>query len=679
MDKIERIKSLTDELNHYRDSYYNKSKSIVSDKKYDELYDELEQLEKETGVIFGNSPTQTVGYDPAVLELKKVQHLKPMLSAKKTKNTDEIAQFIKNNCRNYSTMGKWYCSYKLDGLTLVVIYKHGKFVQGITRGNGTIGEDVTEQCRYISNLPMQLPEDIDLELRGECVISWDEFNRINDGLKEPYLHPRNLAAGTLRCLDLNIVKSRKLSFVVFEVINGWNLSKTVNLSDTHKKYGFETVRYFCSTKNDIYDDMDYMVEKMKPEDYPYPVDGLVFEINSIPLSESLGATSHHENCRMALKWADNTQETILRDVLWQTSKTGRINPVAIFDKIDLDGAFTTRATLHNIDFIKNLQLGIGDTITVYRSNMVIPAIDENLTCSDNLKIPDTCPTCGGQAIIARDGDSSYLWCTNPNCSAKLAKKIQHFCSRDAINVEGMSQKTIEKFVSLGFLNSYADLYQLNRYRSDIIKLDGFGAKSVDKMLENINKSKDTTLARFLNALSIPNIGTATSKLIASSIEEEYKKLDVKYNILNFLINTISNKGRNFLSKIPNLGDVLINSTISYFKDNLEEIKELSCIFYFHVEESTKIEQELQGLTFVITGSLYSYKNREELSKFIEEHGGKVTGSVSKSTSYLINNDIESNSSKNKKAKSLNIPIITEENFKELFEKMGNNNMEVIKS
>lgn len=637
MDKVKRIKELTEQLQKASYAYYGRDNPIMSDKEYDDLYDELSKLEAESEYVLAGSPTQKVqGY---VLDgFSKVEHSKPMLSANKTKDVKEIEKFIKGN--------EFYGSYKLDGLTVVVRYKDGKFVQGITRGTGTVGEDITEQCKFIKNLPMSISYKQDLELRGECVISWNEFKRINEILDSPYSHPRNLAAGTLRNLDLNILKNRNLSFIVFECVTdiGEN-SKSKSLSYLNN-IGFEIVPF---TKSDC--TVEQANDALQPEFYQYPTDGIIFELDSRKLSESLGATSHHECCRMALKWEDELYETILKDIEWNTSKTGLINPVAIFDPVDLDGAITTRATLHNISYIEDLQLGIGDTIQVYRANMVIPKVHSNLTMSNTWKLPDKCPCCGGNVEIHNENGSKTLHCMNPDCKAKLLGKLVHFVSKNAINIDGLSEQTLQKFIDLGWLNSFRDIYYLSEYKEEIYKLDGFGKKSVDKLLQSIEKSRNTTLDRFIYGLCIPLIGRTASKTIAKEFNNQAEEFyDVWCHGYDF-------------TKLDDFGDTMNNSMQDFIRDNYRWIAELIVEFNFRESENNgNIKQVLGDKIFVITGSLKFYKNREELVATIERNGGKVSGSVSAKTSYLINNDVTSTSGKNKKAHDLGIPIISEGEF-----------------
>lgn len=647
MSKIERIKELTKTLHVASVAYYRDDNPVMNDKQYDDLYDELERLEEETGYVLHSSPTQKVqGY--VIDGLKKVKHSKPMLSANKTKDFNDVKSFIGKN--------DFYGSFKLDGLTTVVRYNNGKFIQGITRGNGLIGEDVTEACKWISNLPMKISYNGYLELRGECIISWEEFKRINSELDEPYSHPRNLASGTLRNLDMNVVRDRKLSFVVFECVNEINQDKGYENSDSKwddlaylNFLGFETVCRYWS--------FDECIEYLKPIDYKYPVDGIVFELNSRLFSESLGKTSRHECCRIALKWADELYETKLIGIEWQTSRTGLINPVAVFNPVNLDGAITTKATLHNISYIEDLKLGVGDTIQVYRANMVIPKVHENLTRSNTWKTPDRCPSCGGAIEVQNENGSKALHCCNDNCHAKLLGKIVHAVSRNALNIDGLSESTIEKFIIHGWISSVQDIYYLKEYADRISNLDGLGRKSVEKLLKAIEKSRNTTLDRFLYALSIPLIGKSASKDIARACNYSFDSLRMIIDL----------EAENAFIGLEGFGKEMNKALLSWWSKNSGSVDDLVDEFNLEIPMMDIKPADLSGKTFVITGSIKHFTNRDEAKERIESLGGRVSGSVSTKTSYLVNNDINSLSSKNQKAKSLGIPIICEEELLKILE------------
>lgn len=632
---LDRLKRLTAELRKASVAYYQDDKPFMSDKNYDDLYDELEALENKMGISLAGSPTQKVqGY---VLDgFRKVTHSKPMLSAAKTKDPAEIKKFLKDN--------KWYCSFKLDGLTLVVKYKNGKFIQGITRGNGTIGEDVTEACRFIQNLPMKINTTDDIEVRGECVISWEEFKRINSELEEPYSHPRNLASGTLRNLDLNIVRDRKLSFIPFELVSPEIESKwdSMNFLD---ELGFTTVYRSMGIT------VDQAINIMKPEEYEYPCDGLIFELNSLKLSKAAGKTSHHESCRIALKWKDDMYETTLENVEWSVSKSGILNPVAVFSPVNLDGAITTRATLHNITYIKNLKLGVGDRIHVYRSNMVIPRVHDSIDKSDNITIPSVCPVCGGETKIVKENDSEVLVCANPDCQGKLLYKLSHFASRNALNIEGLSESTIQFLLKRKWVSCFKDLYHLKGHEIEWKRFPGFGSKSVTSILSAIEKSRETTLDRFLYGLSIPMVGRSASEMIAKACDYDF----------GAFMQIMTLTGAKFFNYLDGVGDSIIKSMDEYFNKECSNIFELSKEFNFNVPKvvNLNLSSEVSGKTFVITGSVEHFTNRDAVKDAIVNHGGKVVGSVSAKVDYLVNNDINSTSSKNKKAKELGVKIITE--------------------
>lgn len=643
---IEKMKELIQELNTASYAYYGKDTPIMSDKKYDALYDELTKIEFETGTTLAGSPTQKVqGY---VLDgFTKVTHSKPMLSANKTKDINDIIKFL----HDYD----WYCSYKLDGLTLVLRYNDGKFVQGITRGNGIIGEDVTEQCKFIDNIPMTIPNKHLFEVRGECVMSWNEFKRVNSTLDTPYSNPRNLAAGTLRNLDLNILKQRKLSFVVFEMVHPSFTWKTEEL-DYLDSIGFETVRRLTDILTSI--NASKCVEKMKPEYYEYPVDGLIFEVNNKEISKQLGSTSHHENCRMALKWKDETYPTKLINIEWTMGKTGVLTPTIVTEPVEIDGTIVNRASVHNVSIFKQFRFTKGCTCNLYKANMIIPQCDsvEN-NYGKEITIPSKCPICGGETKIVKENDSEVLMCMNDYCQGKLLGKLSHAVSRNALNVDNLSEATLEKFISLGWLNSIKSIYHLSDYKGKMYSLEGFGKKSVDKLLESIEKSRETTLDRFIYALSVPLIGKSASKDIAKHF---------KYNFDKFYHCFSCGYGYFWNLKVDGIGVVASNNIQKFAITYMDKVFELSKEFTFKIpNESNHTQNTLQGKTFVITGSLEKYSNRDELKSVIESYGGKVSGSVSAKTFALINNDIESSSSKNKKAKSLGVQIINEEQFMQL--------------
>ena len=646
VDNIKKMKKLIQELNKASYAYYGKDSPIMSDKEYDALYDELMMIQKETGTTLAGSPTQKVqGY---VLDgFTKVTHSKPMLSANKTKDINDIIKFL----RDYD----WYCSYKLDGLTLVLRYNDGKFVQGITRGNGIIGEDVTEQCKFIDNIPMTIPNKHFFEVRGECVMSWNEFKRVNSTLDTPYSNPRNRAAGTLRNLDLNILKQRKLSFVVFEMVHPSFTWKTEEL-DYLDSIGFETVRRLTDISTSI--NVSKCVEKMKPEYYEYPVDGLIFEVNNKEISKQLGSTSHHENCRMALKWKDETYPTKLINIEWTIGKTGVLTPTIVTEPVEIDGTIVNRASVHNVSIFKQFRFTKGCTCNLYKANMIIPQCDsvEN-NYGEEITIPDKCPICGGETKIVKENDSEVLMCMNDDCQGKLLGKLSNAVSRNALNVDNLSEATLEKFISLGWLNSIKSIYHLSDYKGKMYSLEGFGKKSVDKLLESIEKSRETTLDRFIYALSVPLIGKSASKDIAKHF---------KYNFGKFYHCFSCGYGYFWNLKVDGIGVVASNNIQKFAITYMDKVFELSKEFTFKIpNESNHTQNTLQGKTFVITGSLEKYSNRDELKSVIESYGGKVSGSVSAKTFALINNDIESSSSKNKKAKSLGVQIINEEQFMQL--------------
>lgn len=654
MEKIKRIKELVAVLSDASYAYYAKDNPIMSDKQYDDLYDELSELESSTGIILAGSPTQKVqGY--VVDSLKKVKHSKPMLSANKTKDINEIKKFI----GNHSCVMSW----KEDGLTIVLRYVNGIFAQAITRGSGDLGEDVTHTMKMCKNIPFRLPYCVDIEVRGECVISWKEFERINSCLDTPYKHPRNLASGSVRQLDSNVLKDRELTFKAFELVqdelyieskhNIFLREQLMTISESFDyltECGFDVVEHEYVTK----DNVEELIKKYVPENYDYPVDGLIFEYDDYLYGKTLGETAKFPLNMMALKWQDDLYETTLTDIEWNTSKSGLVNPVAVFEPVDLDGAVTTRATLHNISYIEDLKLGVGDTIQLYRANMVIPKVHDNLTRSNTWKLPDKCPCCGGDVEVHNENGSKTLHCVNPDCRAKLVAQLTHFVSKHAINIDGLSEQTIQKFVDLGWIKSFQDIMNLHNHAKEMMKLEGFGKQSVNNLMAAIDKAKHTTLERFLYSLSVHLIGRSASKDIAKVChgDETIFISMIKSNDLYKLVN-----------KIDGFGDIMYQSLFNYCKLHLSGIEELTTYFTFEKENNTVDKKvDLSNKNFVITGSLNHYKNRDELVGVIESLGGKVSGSVSTKTSYLINNNIDSTSSKNVKARKLGIPIITEEDF-----------------
>lgn len=645
--KRNRMIELIKVINNANDAYYLYDDPVMSDKQYDDLVDELETLEYETGIIMSNSPIHKV--QGKVLDcLQKVTHTKPMLSANKTKDMDEIGEFIGNK----DVVQTW----KLDGLTIVVRYEDGKYKQAITRGNGEVGEDVTESIKHCTNIPLALSENVDIEVRGECIISWDNFNKINEGLKEPYSHPRNLAAGSVRCLDTNIAKNRCLEYKVFELVDVDG--KHMNVAESFRylsNLGFDVVEHRYV---DIFSYVDIDNEYFNPETYAYPVDGTIYKYDSYSYGESLGATAHHPLNMIARKWQDDLHETTLKYITWQTSKSGLVNPVAVFEPVDLDGAITTRATLHNLSIIKELELGVGDTIQVYRANSVIPKVHDNLTRSGTCTIPTHCFCCGAEAEIRSDNGRETLHCTNKNCGNQAISKFKHYCSRDAMNIEGMSEATIEKLIDNGLLPKMAEgciaftfLYYLGDEdkQKAMSNIDGLGEKSVKKLLNAIEASKYITLDKFLYSLSIPNVGKTVSKAISQQFNgdwEEFKKQCI-YKEFDF-------------TRIDGIGETLCKSLQNYIHENCADMSNLALCLKF--VKPVYGNSFITGKTIAVTGKLNIFENRSELVECVEKYGCKVSGTVTKNVSYLVNNDVDSNSSKNRKAKELNIEIITEQDL-----------------
>lgn len=646
---VKEMNVLIDRINDASYAYYAEDNPIISDKEFDDLCAALERLERDSGVVLNNSPIHHVqGF--IIDSLSKVKHTRPMLSAQKTKDVNEVKKFLADKIG--------VLSWKEDGLTVVLRYEKGRLKQAITRGNGEIGEDVTHTARMIFNLPLEIPDKRSIEVRGESVISYENFQKINEALHGKYKNARNLAAGTIRQLDANVAKERKLAYKAFELvkIDGVSEEEMPSIADSFKylaEQGFDVVEHQIVDR----DNVEEYIEKFDPETYEYPVDGLIFTYNDYQYGKSLGTTGHHPLNMMALKWIDDLYETTIRDIEWNTSRTGLINPVAVFDPVDLDGAETTRATLHNVSYIEGLELGAGDTIQVYRSNMVIPKVHDNLTRSNTFKIPDTCPTCGGEAKIINENGSKVLKCMNPDCKAKLLSKFVNFVSRDAMNIQGLSEATLKRFIDLGWLKDYTDIYNLAEHKSEMKNLDGFGAKSVSSLLNSIEESRRCKLVNFVTALGIELVGKSTAKDICKLIDKI--SLSNNENPYDIFIKRI--KQRKYFGHIDGIGITTLLSMDAYFKDNLEMVEKLAEELEFEMPESKKESAvDLTGMTFVVTGKVNKFANRNAIKDEIESRGGKVAGSVSKNTNYLVNNDVNSTSSKNKKAQQLGISIIDED-------------------
>lgn len=649
MDKVDKIKQLIKELNNASYAYYNQV-PIMPDYEWDKMYEELQNLEKETGIVLSNSPTYNVGYKVAD-ELKEVKHNHPMLSLDKTKSVEELIEFAgDNNC---------FLSVKCDGLTTSLHYIDGVLVSAETRGNGVTGQDVFQNVLTMSNVPKKIPYKDELTIDGETIIGWDTFNKINENLpnEDKYKHPRNLVSGSLQLLNSKEAAERNMRFIAWRVIRGFKHESVFFDLKEAEKNGFDIVPMWTYSNNSSdKDNLHQMLENLRKQadDHNIPYDGAVMAIDDYKIAESMGRTNKFFRHSMAYKYEDELFETVLTDIEWNTSKTGLINPVAIFEPVDLNGAITTRATLHNITYIKNMMLGIGDRIRVYRSNMVIPKVHDSIDKSGNFNIPDKCPICGQPTRIIKENDSEVLMCENPDCKGKLLGRLIHAASRNALDIENLSESTIEKFINLDWLNSIKDIYYLSAYENEMKTMDGFGKKSVEKLLSSIEKSRNTNLQRFLYSLSIPLLGKTVSKLIAEK---------VNYSTREFIV-IMGTKGASYFNSLEGIGNKIISSLDDYWSKYSDMVYELSREFKFESPNTIldEIPKTLQNKIFVVTGLVHHYKNRDELKADIVTHGGTVVGSVSSKTSYLINNDINSTSSKNQKAKSLNIPIISEEEF-----------------
>ena len=637
--KLNRMKELIEILNNASRLYYQYSTPIMTDFEYDKLYDELEKLEKETNTILSNSPTQNVEPE-AIDSLVKVEHPAPMLSLSKTKSISELASFLGNQ--------EGLLSWKLDGLTIVLTYKDGKLSSGVTRGNGIIGEVITENVKKFKNIPLTIPYKGTLVVRGEAVIKYSDFNKMNEELDDDssqYKNPRNLCSGSVRQLDSKVTAKRNVNCIIFALIESEKKFKLKSEEfEWLKSLGFDVVEYHKVTSNNLEEQVLYF--KNKINEYDIPSDGLVLLYNDIEYGKQLGTTAKYPKNAIAFKWQDETAETKLIDVDWLVSRTGLINPVAVFEPVELEGTIVSRASLHNVSILQGLSLGIGDTILVYKANMIIPQIADNLTQSNSLTIPNKCPVCNHEAKIISSNDVKYLYCMNDFCPAKLVKRLSQFTSRNAMNIEGLSDAIINKLADEGLIKTYADIYNLKRYKNDIISFEGFGEKSYDNLINSIEKSRNVKLANFIFALGIPDIGLSRAKLICKNYSND--------------INKIRNLTFEELSKIDGIGEIIAKGWIDTF-NNEDFIKELELLLKEVNFTDTSIDnnQPLKDLTFVITGSVNNFTNRDELVEYIETYGGKVVKAISNNVNYLINNDITSTSTKNTKAKELGIKIISE--------------------
>ena len=644
MDKMQRMKELIPMLTEAAKAYYQEDREIMSNFEYDRLYDELVKLEEETGVTLAGSPTVSVGY-ASLEELPKEAHESPMLSLDKTKDRETLRQFVGEH--------KTLLSWKLDGLTIVLTYRNGKLEKAVTRGNGTVGEVITNNARVFKNIPLQIGYQGELVLRGEAIITYSDFEKINRQIEDVdarYKNPRNLCSGSVRQLNNEITARRNGHFYAFSLVKAEDVDFQNSREQQFlwlKEQGFEVVEYRVVTAAVLDEAMEYFAHQVAENDFPS--DGLVALYDDIAYGESLGSTAKFPRNAYAFKWQDEIRETVLRKIEWSPSRTGLINPVAIFDPVELEGTTVSRASVHNISIMKEMQLGIGDKIQVYKANMIIPQIAENLTRSGNLEIPNICPVCGQEARVQKTNEVESLYCMNPQCQAKKIKSFTLFVSRDAMNIDGLSEATLEKFIQKGFIKDFGDIFEIDRYREEIVGMEGFGEKSYENLMVSLERARHTTLPRLLYSLGIANIGLANAKVICKAFDYDIERL-------------IAATGEE-ISDIEGIGPVIAKTYTEYFKDEENQRKLRHLLSHLELETVKKEENSsLEGKQFVITGSVEHFANRAQLKEYIEERGGKVTGSVTSKTHYLINNDTTSNSSKNKKAKDLGIPILSEEDF-----------------
>ena len=644
---IKKMKELGEKLREASRAYYQEDREIMSNVEYDALYDTLSALEKETGIVLADSPTVNVGYE-AVEQLPKEEHERPMLSLDKTKEREALREFI----GEHPTLLSW----KLDGLTIVLTYEKGELIKAVTRGNGIVGEVITNNARVFKNIPLKISFKGRLVLRGEAIITYSDFEKINETIGDAdakYKNPRNLCSASVRQLNNEITAKRNVRFYAFSLVSAEGVdfrnSREVQFRWLNKQ-GFEVVEYRKVTAETLDEAMDYFAEAVTTNDFPS--DGLVALYDDIAYGESLGTTAKFPRNAMAFKWADEMRDTRLLEIEWSPSRTGLINPVAIFEPVELEGTTVSRASVHNISIMKELKLGIGDTIRVYKANMIIPQIAENLTGSGNAPIPHNCPACGQETIVKKENDVECLFCVNPGCPAKKIKSFGLFTSRDAMNIDGLSEATLEKFIARGFIHDFGDIFEISRYKDEIVEMEGFGQKSYDNLMESLERAKETTLPRVIYSLGIANIGLANAKVICRHFDND--------------LDRIRHASLEEVSDIDTIGPVIAGNLVAYFKDEDNNRRLDHLMSFLHIQEdSPKQEQIFEGMNFVITGSLVHFGNRSEAKELIESLGGKVTGSVTKKTNYMINNDIQSNSSKNKKARELGIPILSEEDFQKL--------------
>ena len=650
-DKTKRIRELIGTLRAAGRAYYQESREIMSNFEYDKLYDELVSLEKETGIVFANSPTQNVGYE-VVSALPKERHEKPMLSLNKTKSVEELADWLGGQTG--------LLSWKMDGLTIVLTYQNGTLVKAVTRGNGEIGEVITANAKAFVNVPLNISYQGELILRGEAIIRYSDFEKINEQIEDvdaKYKNPRNLCSGSVRQLNSEITAQRQVHFYAFSLVKADGIDFKNSRKEQFewlKTQGFEVVEYHEVTKETLPETVKMYSEAIAENDTPS--DGLVLLYDDIAYGQSLGRTAKFPRDSIAFKWADEIQETKLLYIEWSASRTGLINPVAVFEPVELEGTTVSRASVHNISIMETLELGSGDRITVYKANMIIPQIADNLTRSGVRDIPEACPVCGGQTEVRRINDVKSLYCTNPDCQAKKIKSFTLFTSRDALNIAGLSEATLEKFIGVGMIHEYADIFHLDRHQEEIVEMDGFGQKSYDNLIAAAEKASHTTLPRMVYGLGVAGIGLANAKMICRHFKNDFEAM--RHATVEELV------------EIDGIGEVLAQAWTAFFSDgkNNAIVDHLLAELTFEAgdeESSEGADEAFAGMNFVITGSLEQFKNRKELQELIERRGGKVTGSVTSKTNYLINNDVASSSSKNKKARELGVPILSEEEFLKL--------------